>query len=761
MSIFETSNEKVMKSLVLKFGLMMIALIQLLSPGKALSYIESINPALNSHSKPANGNITVMFSYEMNASTMNNETVLIDGSQSGRIQSTITYNPTTQTATIDPVRNMKPGEWIHVQLTSGIQTLYHGSIQTYSHNFKVKPIGGSGVFVETLSSQLGTNSGIIGTADFDGDGDLDILAKSTEGSGEKIFIYKNDGTGSFNDSSAKSDIAPGFRRCMFADYDNDGDLDVGIDHLWLYGDFYVRIYKNDGAGVFNYFSQFVNYRLFSLEQGDVDNDEDVDFVVLEYGAIRPFRNDGNGNFSSNEYYLVGCDEYFDAGSIAMDDFDADNDLDLYYLGWSHGEEHRTCREGRCYLNNGNGTFQRYFVHPIPYGEFVAEDLNNDRYIDLLMPGARTIYFYPPLNFVESAYPGSATTGDFDGDADIDLVNPGGANTQPVIYFNDGNGHFTSGSSSGTEGQGGGFPCGDFDNDGDLDIIKEGSQSGEIVLYKNFTTCLISGPTVINLDSTMILFHCSDNDGYWTLVNNSLCNASISGNNSGDSIFVNAGSSEGSFTLSFFWPDSTWHCSRVISVDNPLPVELSGFAATVSGRDVVLNWKTLSEINSRGFDVERASTNRTWSKIGFLSCIGNSNTQTEYSFTDKGLLTGKYNYRLKQIDLNGNQEYFELGNEVEIGILAEFNLSQNYPNPFNPVTKIDYEIPNDGNASLVIYDVNGKEVRKLTSGFKPAGYYTESFDASGLSSGVYFYRLKLIVNAENRDFLTVKKMVLMK
>lgn len=750
-----------MKSLVLKSGLMMIALILLLSPDKALSYIESINPALNSHSKPANGNITVMFSYEMDASTLNNETVLIDGSQSGRIQSMITYNPTTQTATIDPVRNMKPGEWIHIQLTSGIQTLYHGSIQAYSHNFKVKPVGGSGVFVETLSSQLGTNAAIMGMGDFDRDGDLDILVRSSEGSDAKVFIYKNDGSGSFNDSTAKSDVAPGFRSCLIADYDNDGDLDAGIEHLWWNGDFYVRIYKNDGTGVFTFFSQFVIYQLLTLEQGDVDNDEDVDFVVLGYSSIRQFRNDGNGNFTNTEYFLVGCDEYFDSGSIAMDDFDADNDLDLYYLGWSHGEEHRTCREGRCYLNNGNGTFQSYSVYPIPHGGFVTEDLNNDRFIDLLMPPHRTIYFYPPLNFVESAYPGSATTGDFDGDADIDLINPGGVNSQPVIYFNDGNGHFTIGSASGTEGQGGGFPCGDFDNDGDLDVMKGGSQPGEIVLWKNFTTCLINGPSVINLDSTMILFHCSDNDGYWTLVNNSLCNASIFGNNSGDSIFVNAGSSEGSFTLSFYWPDSTWHCSRVISIDNPLPVELSGFAATVSGRDVVLTWRTISEINSMGFDIERASTIETWNKIGFVRSRGNANNQSEYSFTDKGLLTGKYKYRLKQIDLNGNMEYFELGNEIAIGIPAEFNLSQNYPNPFNPVTKIDYEIPYGGNATLLIYDVNGKEVRKLISGFRPAGYYTESFDAAGLSSGVYFYILKLNVNTDRREYIAVKKMILMK
>ena len=113
------------------------------------------------------------------------------------------------------------------------------------------------------------------------------------------------------------------------------------------------------------------------------------------------------------------------------------------------------------------------------------------------------------------------------------------------------------------------------------------------------------------------------------------------------------------------------------------------------------------------------------------------------------------YRLKQIDFNGNFEYFNLSNEVIIGIPSKFELSQNYPNPFNPSTKITFALPNDGKVSLKIYDMTGKEVMLLVNEVKTAGYYSDSFNASSLSSGIYFYTL----SADN--FTATKKMMLVK
>jgi hypothetical protein len=188
----------------------------------------------------------------------------------------------------------------------------------------------------------------------------------------------------------------------------------------------------------------------------------------------------------------------------------------------------------------------------------------------------------------------------------------------------------------------------------------------------------------------------------------------------------------------------------------LPIELSSFTSETSGSNVSLNWKTQSELNNEGYDIERKSSSSDWNKIGFVKGSGTANHEISYSFTDNNLATGTYSYRLKQKDYNGNYKYYYLSNEVTIGVPGKFALSQNYPNPFNPVTKINFELPLNTNVKLVVYDVTGRMISELISDkFYNAGYYTIEFNASMLSSGVYFYKL---TTSENNY---IKKMVLIK
>ena len=114
-----------------------------------------------------------------------------------------------------------------------------------------------------------------------------------------------------------------------------------------------------------------------------------------------------------------------------------------------------------------------------------------------------------------------------------------------------------------------------------------------------------------------------------------------------------------------------------------------------------------------------------------------------------------NYKLtprKDDDFIGHVS--NINNEIELP--AKYNLTQNYPNPFNPSTKINYSLPVEGNVTLKIYDILGREVRTLINNeMKSAGQYTINFDASTLPSGVYLYRL------QSGDFVQVKKMMLIK
>jgi hypothetical protein len=187
---------------------------------------------------------------------------------------------------------------------------------------------------------------------------------------------------------------------------------------------------------------------------------------------------------------------------------------------------------------------------------------------------------------------------------------------------------------------------------------------------------------------------------------------------------------------------------------PLPVELGTFSAKLFNNSVQLNWTTLIEINSFLFEVERKSSNTDWFKIGEVLASGNSNSPKEYSFIDKQISTGKYQYRLKIIDIDGSFK-FSPSVEVEIKLPNFFYLSQNYPNPFNPNTTINYDLPIDTDVRLDIFSTTGELIKTLVNEYQTAGKYTIEFDGRELASGTYIYRMVA------KDFVQTKKMILLK
>ena len=89
---------------------------------------------------------------------------------------------------------------------------------------------------------------------------------------------------------------------------------------------------------------------------------------------------------------------------------------------------------------------------------------------------------------------------------------------------------------------------------------------------------------------------------------------------------------------------------------------------------------------------------------------------------------RYNYRLKQMDYNGNYKYYELSSLVDVGIPTKFDISQNYPNPFNPSTKINFDLPFDSKVQIKVFDMTGREMAQILNESKSAGYYTAQFNA---------------------------------
>jgi hypothetical protein len=203
--------------------------------------------------------------------------------------------------------------------------------------------------------------------------------------------------------------------------------------------------------------------------------------------------------------------------------------------------------------------------------------------------------------------------------------------------------------------------------------------------------------------------------------------------------------------------------------NPLPVELTSFTPTSNRDNVIINWKTATEVNNYGFEVERRKAVKPlssgvdeinlWTKIGFVQGNGTSNSPHNYSFTDEKLDAGTYAYQLKQIDNNGAFKYSQEA-EVTVVVPKVFALNQNYPNPFNPTTTISYELSKDSRACLKIYDILGRDVMMLVDEQQTAGYYQKTFNAHGLASGVYIYRL-IAMDDQNNCHVFQKKMLILK
>lgn len=200
----------------------------------------------------------------------------------------------------------------------------------------------------------------------------------------------------------------------------------------------------------------------------------------------------------------------------------------------------------------------------------------------------------------------------------------------------------------------------------------------------------------------------------------------------------------------------------------VPVELVSFSALSFGnKKVELKWATATEVNNAGFEIERslnnpqsAILNLQWTKIGFVKGNGTTTERKSYIFADENISTGKYSYRLKQIDFDGSFKYSNIVS-INISSPASFSLKQNYPNPFNPVTSIGYSIPYSSKITLSVYNILGQLIIKLEDGIKDAGNYSIKFNAENLTSGVYIYSLEAKGIDGKGNFKSMKKMILLK
>jgi hypothetical protein len=169
----------------------------------------------------------------------------------------------------------------------------------------------------------------------------------------------------------------------------------------------------------------------------------------------------------------------------------------------------------------------------------------------------------------------------------------------------------------------------------------------------------------------------------------------------------------------------------------------------------LKFGWVSALEDAAFRANRAQAH-IFSLTGDTTEVGTGNytaqfTTSPYSVSRGGILTlgtfavGKFKNVADIVGVERNEK----------GVPTQFSVSQNYPNPFNPTTTIQYSVSSTQYVSLKVYDVLGRELSTLVSEVKPPGTYTVKWDAHGLASGIYFYRL------EAAQFTETRKLVLLR
>ena len=211
-------------------------------------------------------------------------------------------------------------------------------------------------------------------------------------------------------------------------------------------------------------------------------------------------------------------------------------------------------------------------------------------------------------------------------------------------------------------------------------------------------------------------------------------------------------------------------------ESPLAVSLSAFTATSNGDNIILNWRTESEVNNLGFNVYRSKRlDGDYVKVtpALIMGAGTEATPREYSFTDEYVVVGRtYYYYIEDMEFSGKTNKSDIieitVGEITVGKIIEikvgkpvksvsiipknFALFQNFPNPFNPETWIPYQLYQDVSVTIRIYNTRGQLIRSLHLGTKQVGSYITKERAAywdgrdnlaqKVASGVYFYTLQV-------------------
>ncbi|HGE70479.1 TPA: T9SS type A sorting domain-containing protein [Candidatus Poribacteria bacterium] len=544
------------------------------------------------------------------------------------------------------------------------------------------------------------NNGIA-FADYDNDGDLDLYVSADPSD----LLYRNNSDGTFTEVAIESGISfvgDGVG-IAFGDYDNDGDLDIYIP----VNDGADVFFQNDGKGIFKDITKGVRIdnlaRARSASFADFDRDGYLDIYVVNEDMPNILYKNINGKYFVDVAPKMGVADAGPGRCGIWGDYDNDGDLDLYVTNKG--------ASNILYQNEGNGfkdvtNFAGVSADDESTGAVFA-DYDNDGYLDICVGGYKKVFLFHNngngtftdlseiVGIENSGTNCTPAFGDFNNDGYLDLylaVWKG----KSVIYYNNGNGTFrdvTDELEMGNFGNSWSAISGDYDKDGDLDI------------YVSFTT------------RSNILYENQGNKNNWLQVKTigSLSNRDGIG-------------------------------TRIkVTADGKIQIrEISGGTAYGSQDSFIAHFGLGEK-----------------TKVDMVEVFWQSGVKTRLkNISANQMIVVKEN--LSAVDPS-EEDKFVLNNPKSMPNIT--CLLNNYPNPFNPETWIPFQLSSQSDVEIIIYNQNGQIVRTLSLGNKKAGIYTSKSDSAYwdgrneegeiVAGGIYFYLLKA------GDLKDIKKMTMRK